>query len=176
MKVLRIRNPETGEWQEIAAIKGDKGDKGDTPVKGVDYFTDADIQDIANKLPGMQIDLSQYATTVYVQTAINESMPDLSPYAKRSEIPSLDGYATEDYVDKAIEAIEIPETVDLSNYYNKTETNAAIKTAIDNIEFPTTDLSNYYTKQEINDKGYQTADQVTAAINAALEGIENGTY
>ena len=173
MKVLRIRNPETGEWQEIAAIKGDKGD---TPVKGVDYFTDEDIEYIANKLPEIQIDLSGYATTVYVQTAINESMQDLTPYAKKEDIPSLDGYATEDYVDKAIEAIEIPETVDLSNYYNKTETNAAIKTAIDNIEFPTTDLSNYYTKQEVDNKGYQTADQVTAAITSALEGIENGTY
>lgn len=145
MKVLRIRNSETGEWQEIAAIKGDKGD---TPVKGVDYFTDEDIEYIANKLPEIQIDLSQYATTVYVQTAINESMQDLTPYAKKEDIPSLNGYATEDYVDKAI----------------------------DNIEFPTTDLSNYYTKQEINDKGYQTADQVTAAITSALEGIENGTY
>ena len=145
MKVLRIRNPETGEWQEIAAIKGDKGD---TPVKGVDYFTDEDIEYIANKLPEIQIDLSGYATTVYVQTAINESMQDLTPYAKKEDIPSLDGYATEDYVDKAI----------------------------DNIEFPTTDLSNYYTKQEVDNKGYQTADQVTAAITSALEGIENGTY
>ncbi len=29
--------------------KGEKGDKGDTPIKGVDYFTDADIEEITDK-------------------------------------------------------------------------------------------------------------------------------
>ena len=61
MEILKIRNKLTGKWASIPAIKGDKGDKGDkgengyTPVKGVDYFTDADkqelIQDILSALP-----------------------------------------------------------------------------------------------------------------------------
>ena len=64
MEILKIRNSSTGEWASIPAIKGDKGEKGDkgdkgengyTPVKGVDYFTDADkqelIQDILSALP-----------------------------------------------------------------------------------------------------------------------------
>ena len=38
------------------------------------------------------------------------------------------------------------------------------------------DLTNYYTKGEVDGKGYQTAAQVTAAINEALGVIENGTY
>lgn len=43
------------------------------------------------------------------------------------------------------------------------------------------DLSNYYTKSEVDAKipdvsGYQTAEQVQAAINTALGVIENGTY
>ena len=58
---------EGGNWNSIAAIKGDKGDKGDTgpqgiqgiqgpkgdtgadghtPVKGTDYFTEADKQEL----------------------------------------------------------------------------------------------------------------------------------
>lgn len=53
-----------GNWHSIAAIKGDKGDKGEqgiqgpkgdkgdtgadghTPVKGTDYFTEADKQEL----------------------------------------------------------------------------------------------------------------------------------
>lgn len=30
--------------------RGEKGEKGDTPVKGVDYFTDSDIDDIVEKM------------------------------------------------------------------------------------------------------------------------------
>lgn len=30
--------------------KGERGEKGDTPVKGVDYFTDSDIDDIVEKM------------------------------------------------------------------------------------------------------------------------------
>ena len=62
MAVLKVK--ENGEWKEIQAIKGDKGDtgatgakgdkgdKGDTgaagytPVKGVDYFTQQDIDSL----------------------------------------------------------------------------------------------------------------------------------
>ena len=64
MEILKIRNKLTGKWASIPAIKGDKGDKGDkgengyTPVKGVDYFTDADkqelIQDILSALPNAE--------------------------------------------------------------------------------------------------------------------------
>lgn len=39
MVILRVKNPATGEWMDIPAIKGDKGD---TPVKGTDYYTEAD--------------------------------------------------------------------------------------------------------------------------------------
>ena len=69
---LKIKD-EGGNWNSIAAIKGDKGDKGDTggtgpqgiqgiqgpkgdkgdtganghtPVKGTDYFTEADKQEL----------------------------------------------------------------------------------------------------------------------------------
>lgn len=85
---------------------------------------------------------------------------DLSEYATKEfvnnaiegiEIPEvdLDGYATEDYVDSAVRNIRFPET-DLSNYYNKEQTNNAISTAIGKIDFPETDLSNYYTKAQTN--------------------------
>lgn len=45
---LKIKD-EGGNWNSIAAIKGDKGDTGadgHTPVKGTDYFTEADKQEL----------------------------------------------------------------------------------------------------------------------------------
>lgn len=50
-----------------------------------------------------------------------------STYAKKSEIPSLDGYATEQYVDNAIAAIP---PVDLSDYAKTTAVTQDIQTAI----------------------------------------------
>ena len=56
---------------------------------------------------------------------------DLSSYATKSEIPSLDGYATTEYVDNAIANVPSGGTVDLSNYYTKEETDALIPTVTD---------------------------------------------
>ena len=43
MEVLKIRNQVTGEWEEITAIKGADGH---TPARGVDYYTEADKQEM----------------------------------------------------------------------------------------------------------------------------------
>lgn len=61
----------------------------------------------------------------------------------------LSGFATKEYVDSAIGAIEIPEV----------------------------DLTDYALKSDIPDvSAYQTAEQVSTAINEALGVIENGAY
>lgn len=80
-------------------------------------------------------------------------------------------------------------SVDLSNYYNKTETDAAIAEAVGNISVP--DVSNKADKEhthsisDITDyvapdlTGYATESYVTTAINNALSGIataEGGSY
>lgn len=74
--ILKIRNPDTGEFVEIPAIqgvqglqgeKGEKGDTGDTgpagangytPVRGTDYWTAADqeqiVSDVLAALPNAQ--------------------------------------------------------------------------------------------------------------------------
>lgn len=70
ISVLRIKK-EDGTWENIPAIKGEKGDKGDTgaqgiqgvqgeqgvkgedgytPVKGVDYYTAAEKQELINEV------------------------------------------------------------------------------------------------------------------------------
>lgn len=87
------------------------------------------------------------------------SAEDVGALPADTVIPSIEGLATEQYVDDAIANIDFPET-DLSNYYTKSETNALIPNvsgfateqyvnqAIANIDFPETDLSNYYTKAQ----------------------------
>lgn len=74
---------------------------------------------------------------------------DLSEYAKKTEIPSVEGLATKTYVDNAVGAIVIP------------------------------DVSNFTTMAAVEAKGYQTEAQVNTLINTALGAISNaedGTY
>ena len=123
------------------------------------YVTKSELQAKLDALD-INIDLSSYATKEELTNAINSI--DLSAYALKTEIPSLDGYATTEYVDNAIANVPSGGNVDLSNYYTKAETNALIpslegyateqyvSTAINSI--PATDLSNYYTKEETYSK------------------------
>lgn len=60
--------------------------------------------------------------------------------------------------------------VDLSEYYTKTETDNAIKEAVENIDIPETDLSEYAKKEDIPDTtGFITNTEVEASVESALE-------
>ena len=118
------------------------------------------IQEILNG----NIDITQYATKEELSNAV--SSIDLTDYAKTTDIPSLDGYATKSYVDENIANVTTGGEVDLSNYvtkdtvYTKAETNALIpsteglatKTYVDNAvsNVPTTDLTGYATKEYVS--------------------------
>lgn len=56
------------------------------------------------------------------------SAEDVGALPEGTEIPSIAGLATEEYVDKAIGGIEFPDT-DLSNYYTKAEVDNAVSNA-----------------------------------------------
>ena len=109
---------------------------------------------------GSSVDLTNYytkgETDAAIDVAISEIVfpePDLSEYAKKSEIPSLDGYALKsdiptDYL------TEIPE-----EYVTETELSA--KGYLTEHQ----DLSSYALKTEIPDvSAYQTEEQVIALI------------
>lgn len=59
--IVNVYDPDTDKYIGIPAIRGEKGEKGDpgadgkSPVKGTDYFTDADktaiVQDVIAALP-----------------------------------------------------------------------------------------------------------------------------
>ena len=102
---------------------------------------------------------------------------DLSDYAKKEDIPSTAGLATEEYVNNKVQGLASTDYVD--------QAIAAV---------PQPDLSNYITNEEIQDnanrfeqlimfrvhqEGYQTAAQVNTAISDALNAIgvaEGRTY
>lgn len=165
MGFIKYRSGPDAEWQEIQGIKGDKGD---TPVKGVDYFTEAEknefIQEIQDSVIDGQVnlanyytkpevdaaivaaitpDLSNYYTKAGVDAAIEAAQPDLSGYALKTDIPDTTGLATEEYVKGYVEGAieEIPGT-DLSNYYDKAQVNELVKTA-------KPDLTDYATKDDV---------------------------
>ena len=102
---------------------------------------------------------------------------DLSDYAKKEDIPSTDGLATEEYVNNKVQGLASTDYVD--------QAIAAV---------PQPDLSNYVTNEELQDnaenfekfimfrvqqKGYQTAEEVNSKISDALNAIgvaEGRTY
>lgn len=89
----------------IDGINGTNGKDGKTPVKGVDYFTTAEINEIEEGAAA-KVDLSNYAKTADLSTvATSGSYNDLSG---KPSIPSTTGLATETYVDDKIAEIDIP--------------------------------------------------------------------
>ena len=117
------------------------------------------------------------------------------------EVPTVDltGYATEEYVNNAVNNIEIP-TVDLSDYAKKTDIPTKVSELNNDAGYLTQhqDLSAYALKSEIPDvsgfankseipdvsgyltaddvSGFQTETQVNNLIDAKLGVIENGNY
>lgn len=172
-------------------------------IEALDTLSDAleeqipDVSEFITAIPEEYITESELAAKGYLT-----KHQDLSAYAKKSEIPSIAGLATETYVDNAVAAI--PKT-DLTNYATKAFVGEEIAKA--QLESGDVDLSNYYTKSEVVElipdtsgfalsseipdvsgfitneglaaKGYATSTQVENAINNALNNIgvaEEGAY
>lgn len=94
-------------------------------------------------------DISNLATKVEVD-AVEAKIPDVSGFAKKSEIPSLDGYATESWVNSQG---YLTEHQDISNLATKAE--------VEEVEGKIPDVSNFATKDEIPSlDGYATESWV----------------
>lgn len=150
---------EAGVNHLIKELKEYMNDLATGDIDLTDYVTKSELQAKLDSL-NINIDLSSYATKEELTAAINSI--DLSAYATKDEIPSIDGLATTEYVDNAVANVPTGGDVDLSDYYNKEETEALIpsldgyatkedvSTAIESI--PDVDLSDYYTKDETYNK------------------------
>ena len=138
-----------------------------------DYVTKSELQAKLDALH-INIDLSSYATKEELTQAINSI--DLSDYAKKTDIPSLDGYVTEEQLNAKG---YLTEHQDLSTYALKTEipsldglaTTEYVDNAIANVPSGgNVDLSNYYTKAETNalipsTEGLATKEYVDNAVS-----------
>lgn len=236
MYILKVRENANSPWQLIDVLVGPRGEKGYTPVKGVDYFTQEDIDFIV-----AEVEKGNYATVEYVDSMI-ENIPevDLSNYYTKEQVDQaisadlgdyalktdLVGLATEDYVENAVKDVE----VDLTDYYTKSEvddkledlatgdidlseyaktadlakvatsgnyndlsnlptipsttglaTTEYVDNAVKNIDLSKyalktdiPDTSNFTTMSAVEEKGYQTAEQVETLISNAISAITDG--
>ena len=146
------------------------------------------IQDIMNG----KIDISQYATKDELSSAVSSidlsgyalkgEIPSLDGYAKTTDIPSVEGLATKSYVDENIAKVATSGDIDLSNYvtkdtvYTKAQTDALIPSVpskISQLENDSNYLSSipeeYVTETELNAKGYLTEHQDLSAYALKTE-------
>lgn len=115
-------------------------------------------------------------TVVENQTKVNEALDQM-----RGSVDAIEDNLTA--IDERLEQIENSyQPIDLSAYYTKSETEAAIKSAVDSIDIP--DVSNLATKTELEDvqnvAGSNSVklmqlDSDLVDINQQLENIQN-TY
>ena len=146
------------------------------------------IQDIMNG----KIDISQYATKDELSSAVSSidlsgyalkgEIPSLDGYAKTTDIPSVEGLATKSYVDENIAKVATSGDIDLSNYvtkdtvYTKAQTDALIPSVpskVSQLENDSNYLSSipeeYVTDTELNAKGYLTEHQDLSAYALKTE-------
>lgn len=135
MYILKVRENANSPWQLIDVLVGPRGKDGHTPIKGVDYFTQEDIDFIV-----AEVEKGNYATVEYVDSMI-ENIPevDLSNYYTKEQVDQaisadlgdyalktdLTGLATEEYVENAVKDVE----VDLTGYATETYVNDKIAEA-----------------------------------------------
>lgn len=136
------------------------------------YVTKSELQAKLDALD-INIDLSSYATKEELTNAINSI--DLSAYAKKTDIPSLEGYVTETELNAKG---YLTEHQDLSAYALKTEipslngyaTTEYVDNAIANVPSGgTVDLSNYYTKNEVYTKA--ETDALIPTVTNGKDGV-----
>lgn len=146
--------------------------------KPQDYvYTETEIlnyETLANEIKEVKENLG---TSIQDYLKENPISVDLSDYAKKEDIPSTAGLATEEYVNNKVQGLASTDYVD--------QAIAAV---------PQPDLSDYITNEELQDnakkfeqfimfrvqqKGYQTAEEVNSKISDALNAIgvaEGRTY
>lgn len=189
----------SGKVETISGVVDTKLDASAyTPVDLSDYYTKEEVNDIADdKLDASAYtptDLSNYYNKQEVNYIVESAITDVE-----SEIPSLSGYATEQWVDNkgyltehqplktingnvisgtgniVIEASGTSVTVD--DHLDSASTNpvqnkvivGALNDKLDSSAYTPTDLSNYYTKDEVNSAITEIESEIPSLSGYATE-------
>lgn len=153
------------------------------------YITEAELE-AKNYLTEHQ-SLAAYATKTYVDNTVADSQPNLSSYAKKSDIPDVSdfiseipseyvtdselaakGYLVEADLSEYAKKSELPDGVDLSEYAKKSEIpTVPTKTSqlTNDSNFLTAIPAEYVTETELDNKGYLTEHQ-------SLDGLATEKY
>ena len=132
----------------------------DEKVAGIDVTGQLGDYALKSELPTVPSNVSAFTNDVGYLT----EHQDLSEYAKKTDVPSLDGLATETYVQEEIAKVDVSEQ--LKDYAKSADvyTKSEVDTAISNVEV---DLSGYYTKTEVDTK----TDALSSSIGTNTSSI-----
>ena len=121
-------------YQGPPGKQGEPGADGKTPVKGVDYFTTADKQEIIDEvienIGEVSVDLTDYYTKQETDAAIQAAKPDLTGYALKTDIPSLDEYALKTDIPSLDGYAKTTDIPDVSSFVTEAEVNELINAAM----------------------------------------------
>lgn len=126
MAILRVKN-ENGEWIDVPAIVGPQGEQGPegpagyTPVKGTDYFTEADKTELVADVKAQIIVPSGASEIGYDNT--ESQIEDVETVQK----------ALDKLFDTAIDEIGVENILTDKGYQTEVQVNALISTALGNI-------------------------------------------
>ena len=143
-----------------------RGPEGKAPVKGVDYFTQEDIDNIVAQIKGDEgIDLASYATKAYVDEAVEgvvveETDPTVPEWAKQANKPT--------YTANEVGALPA-DTVLFSGNYEDLSNKPTIPVVPINVSSFTNDAGYLTTHQNLTD--YATKSYVETAIRGAESGL-----
>ena len=138
------------------------------------YYTKTEVDDLFGTVDhskyALQSDLLELSGGVIDNEAVvAAALTDLKETkADKLEIPSLDGYATEEWVTEQINSIDV--TDELQNYYTKDE----VDNKVANV---TVDLTGYATEEWVDGRGYARKVLLTQAeYDALVEKDKNTIY
>ena len=130
------------------------------------YYTKSEvnkkIEEAIASIETPEVDLNNY----YTKEEVNTLIPDISELVTKEELEAVEAKVDAVVIPEVptkvselendagyVTAKDIPET-DLSNYYNKSETENLIAEAVKDIEHPTVDLEGYATEDWVNEQGF----------------------
>ena len=121
MSVFKYKDPTSNSWQEISNIPGPAGPAGKTPVKGVDYFTEEEKQELTNEIK--------------VNLEIPSTASEITYDATENQLENINNVqnAIDFLFNNTINAIDLDNILADKDYQTEEQVNTLIATALDNI-------------------------------------------